>query len=34
VLLALVVVHTAAALYHHFIKRDTVLKRMVVAIKT
>lgn len=28
-LLALVVVHVLAALYHHFIRRDTVLTRMV-----
>lgn len=34
VLLALVVVHVAAALYHHFVKRDAVLKRMVVELKT
>ncbi len=31
VLLALVVVHVAAAVWHHFIKRDVVLTRMVVA---
>jgi cytochrome b561 len=34
VLLALVVVHVAAALYHHFVKRDAVLKRMVFEVKT
>jgi cytochrome b561 len=34
VLLALVAVHVAAALYHHFVKRDAVLKRMVVELKT
>jgi len=29
VLLALVVVHVAAALYHHFVARDRVLRRML-----
>lgn len=29
VLLALVVLHVVAALYHHFIKRDRVLTRML-----
>ena len=29
VLLALIVIHVAASLYHHFIKRDRVLMRMV-----
>ena len=29
VLLALIVIHTAAAVWHHFIKRDSVMARMV-----
>ena len=29
VLIAMVVLHIAAALYHHFVKRDHVLARMV-----
>ncbi len=29
ILLALIVLHVAAALYHHFIKRDRVLKAML-----
>jgi cytochrome b561 len=29
VLIALVVVHVAAALYHHFVLRDGVLRRML-----
>jgi cytochrome b561 len=29
VLLALVVVHAGAALYHHFIRHDNVLRRML-----
>ena len=29
VLLALIVIHTAAAVWHHFIKRDGVTARMV-----
>jgi cytochrome b561 len=29
VLLALIVIHVAASLYHHVIKRDRVLMRMV-----
>ena len=29
-LIAVVAVHAAAALYHHFVLRDTVLRRMLV----
>jgi cytochrome b561 len=29
-LIALVIVHTAAALYHHFVRRDRILLRMIV----
>jgi cytochrome b561 len=32
-LAALVVVHLAGALRHHFIKHNTVLRRMIVALK-
>ena len=33
-LAALVAVHVAGALRHHFVKRNTVLRRMTVGIKT
>jgi cytochrome b561 len=33
-LAALVLVHVAGALRHHFIKHNTVLRRMMVGLKT
>lgn len=33
IIIALIVVHVMAALYHHFIRRDNVLKRMLPFVK-
>ncbi|HML31053.1 hypothetical protein [Xanthobacter flavus] len=32
-MLAVTVVHVSAALWHHFVQRDEVLRRMVVGMK-